>query len=167
MNYPLPSRRRILSIITTLLLLLLPGALTGAAQIIGLDSGSGSALSIPHSDLVQPATLARMLTSTSKVKPLILQVGSGTMFYEGHIPGAQYAGQASEPEGLQSLQSKVASLPRTKLIVVYCGCCPWTHCPNVSPAYRKLIAMGFTHVKVLYLPNNFGTDWVSRGYPVE
>ncbi|MGC9198638.1 MAG: rhodanese-like domain-containing protein [Acidobacteriaceae bacterium] len=162
-----PSRRRILSILMPLLLLLPPGATTGAAQILGLGSGSISALSIPQSGLIQPATLARMLTSTSKVKPLILQVGSGTMFYEGHIPGAQYAGQASEPDGLQSLRSKVASLPRTKLIVVYCGCCPWTHCPNVGPAYHQLIDMGFTHVKVLYLPNNFGTDWVSRGYPVE
>jgi len=26
--------------------------------------------------------------------------------------------------------------------------------------------MGFTNVKVLYISNNFGTDWVSKGYPV-
>jgi hypothetical protein len=26
--------------------------------------------------------------------------------------------------------------------------------------------MGFTNVKVLYIANNFGTDWVSNGYPV-
>jgi hypothetical protein len=27
--------------------------------------------------------------------------------------------------------------------------------------------MGFTNVKVLYLADNFGADWVDRGYPVE
>jgi hypothetical protein len=27
--------------------------------------------------------------------------------------------------------------------------------------------MGFTHVKVLYLANNFGEDWASKRYPVE
>jgi hypothetical protein len=27
--------------------------------------------------------------------------------------------------------------------------------------------MGFTNVKVLYLTDNFGTDWADKGYPVE
>jgi hypothetical protein len=27
--------------------------------------------------------------------------------------------------------------------------------------------MGFTNVEVLYLADNFGADWVSKGYPVE
>jgi len=26
--------------------------------------------------------------------------------------------------------------------------------------------MGFTQVKVLYIADNFGDDWVNRGYPV-
>jgi hypothetical protein len=26
--------------------------------------------------------------------------------------------------------------------------------------------MGFTNVKVLYIANNFGADWVEKGYPV-
>jgi thiosulfate/3-mercaptopyruvate sulfurtransferase len=59
----------------------------------------------------------------------------------------------------------VKSLPHDKLIVLYCGCCPWGHCPNVRPAYHQLNAMGFNHVKVLYIANNFGTDWVDKGYP--
>ena len=25
--------------------------------------------------------------------------------------------------------------------------------------------MGFTNVKVLYIADNFGTDWVYKGYP--
>jgi hypothetical protein len=27
--------------------------------------------------------------------------------------------------------------------------------------------MGFTNVKVLYIAQNFGADWVNKGYPVE
>lgn len=27
--------------------------------------------------------------------------------------------------------------------------------------------MGFTNVKVLYLPDNFGADWADKVYPVE
>jgi hypothetical protein len=27
--------------------------------------------------------------------------------------------------------------------------------------------MGFANVKVLYLADNLGTDWVAKGYPVE
>jgi thiosulfate/3-mercaptopyruvate sulfurtransferase len=57
-------------------------------------------------------------------------------------------------------------MPRTNLIVLYCGCCPWDHCPNVKPADDTLHAMGFTNVKVLYISNNFGTNWVDKGYPV-
>jgi hypothetical protein len=26
--------------------------------------------------------------------------------------------------------------------------------------------LGFTHVKVLYIADNFGDDWVNPGYPV-
>ncbi len=32
---------------------------------------------------------------------------------------------------------------------------------------RTLHSMGFLKVRVLYLPNNFGRDWISRGFPVE
>ncbi len=165
MNFPLRTRRYLFSTLAALLALLPPGCLSSSAQILGPGYGSGSALSIPQSALMQPAVLAHMLTSGNK--PLILQVGSRMLFNEAHIRGSEYSGPGSESEGLQSLHDRVTSLPRKKLIVLYCGCCPWTHCPNVSPAYSQLTAMGFTNVKVLYLPNNFGTDWVSKGYPVD
>jgi len=37
----------------------------------------------------------------------------------------------------------------------------------MGTAYRFLVGMGFTNVKALYLPNNFGDDWASKGYRVE
>ena len=68
--------------------------------------------------------------------------------------------------GLQQLRKRVEALPRNKFIIIYCGCCPWSHCPNVKPADDALRALGFTNVKVLYIANNFGVDWVEKGYPV-
>ena len=36
----------------------------------------------------------------------------------------------------------------------------------MNPAYDALQQLGFTNVKVLFLANNFGADWVDKGYSV-
>lgn len=95
----------------------------------------------------------------------MLQVGSHTLFVQAHIPGSEYVGAAANQTGLQQLRKRVESLPRNRFIVIYCGCCPWSHCPNVKPAHDELTALGFTNVKVLYISDNFGTNWVEKGYP--
>ncbi len=51
--------------------------------------------------------------------------------------------------------------------MLYCGCCPWDRCPNVRPAAALLTSMGFTNMKVLHIANNFGADWVAKGYPTQ
>jgi rhodanese-related sulfurtransferase len=90
------------------------------------------------------------------------------VLYRGkHIPGAIYAGPASRPEGLEALKLAAGKLPRDRQIVVYCGCCPWSHCPNVKPAVELLKQMGFTRVKAMFVENNFATDWIDKGYPIE
>ncbi len=122
---------------------------------------------VPTSAQIQPDTLVKVLQSSSGLKPLILQVGFQKLYQQAHIPGAEYIGAATEAEGIQRLEKRVSSLPRNKAIVLYCGCCPWWHCPNVQPAYELLHSMGFTNVKVLYIAQNFGADWVSKGYPTE
>jgi len=121
---------------------------------------------IPASRLVKPDELVKILQSAKNEKPLMIQVGSHVLYTQEHIPGSEYIGPASSERGLQSLRKRVESLPRNKFIVLYCGCCPWSHCPNVKPADDALRAMGFTNVKVLYIADNFGSDWVEKGYPV-
>jgi len=125
-----------------------------------------SASTIPNAQLIQAEDLSRLLKASSAEKPLILQVGSRMMFAQAHIPGSEYVGPGSQSEGTQQLRGRVAKLAHSQFIVLYCGCCPWSRCPNVGPAYDLLRQMGFTNVKVLYLPNNFGADWASKGYPV-
>src|SRR5215475_12166799 len=125
----------------------------------------GQASSIPSSRLMNPEDLVKLL-QPGKEKPLVLQVGSHMLFLQAHIPGSEYAGAAASEAGLQQLRKRVESLPRNKFIVLYCGCCPWGHCPNVKPADDALQSMGFTNVKVLYISHNFGTDCVDKGYPL-
>lgn len=126
-----------------------------------------SASTIPAAQLIQPDELNLLLHANDAEKPLILQVGSRMMFNQAHIPGAEYAGPGSQAEGIAQLRGRVSSLLRTTYIVLYCGCCPWNRCPNVGPAYNLLHQMRFARVKVLYLAQNFGDDWVGKGFPVE
>jgi len=128
--------------------------------------GLGQASSIPTARLINPEDLVKVLQGAASQKPLMIQVGSHVLFAQAHIPGSEYIGPASSESGLQQLRKRVESLPRTKFIVLYCGCCPWSHCPNVKPADDALAAMGFTNVKVLYIADNFGANWVDKGYPV-
>lgn len=119
---------------------------------------------IPPQAILQPAELVQMLKSSAK--PLVLQTGSHVLYAEAHIPGAEYAGPAGKSEGIEALRARVSGLSEDTLIVIYCGCCPWIRCPNIRPAYKELQALGFTNVKALYIAQNFGTDWVDKGYPV-
>ena len=114
--------------------------------------------------LIQAQELASILQA-GKAKPIILNVGPRMLYNQAHIPGAEYIGAGSEPQAREALRARVKSLPKKQAIVLYCGCCPWSHCPNVHPAYKELFELGYTNVKVLYIANNFGADWVSRGYP--
>jgi thiosulfate/3-mercaptopyruvate sulfurtransferase len=123
------------------------------------------ASSIPSSRLINPAELAKVLQSSGGNKPLMIQVGSHVLYSQAHIPGSEYIGPAASASGLEQLRKRVASLPKNTYIVLYCGCCPWDHCPNVKPADDALRSLGFTNVKVLYIANNFGADWVDKGYP--
>ncbi len=136
------------------------------AAFSALPAMGQSAMTIPKDALVQPAVLHEELQANPRAA-LILQVGSRMMFDQDHIPGAEYVGPGSRPEGLEALRARVKALPRIQAIVLYCGCCPWDRCPNVAPAWALLHQMGFTRLRVLYLANNFGTDWMARGYGVQ
>jgi hypothetical protein len=94
-------------------------------------------------------------------------VGFRFPYTQAHIPGSEYFGPSAHPAVVQQLREHAEGLARNRFIVIYCGCCPWSHCPNVKPAYEAFYNLGFTRLKVLYIPDNLGTDWVNRGYPIE
>src|SRR5579884_2410690 len=118
------------------------------------------------SDLVEPEALAARLSGSSS-KPTVIFVGFPVLYRSSHIPGAVFAGPVSKPEGVDALRQAVAKLPRNEEIVIYCGCCPFDHCPNIRPAFSELRKLGFTKVTLLSIPTNMTKDWISKGYPVE
>jgi len=124
------------------------------------------AASIPAARLVQPADWAAKVQDGSAAGTLTLHVGFRTMFDQAHIPGSEYAGPGNSGAGLQVLRDRVAGLKKDAPILIYCGCCPWERCPNMASAYDALIELGFTNVRAMIIQDNFGTDWVDKGYPV-
>jgi len=114
---------------------------------------------------IQPDELAKQLSGDKK--PVVFQTGIVHLYRMSHIPGSIFAGPANSQEGLDKLKKEVEPLSKDRAIVLYCGCCPWEHCPNVRPAYAMLRQMGYKNVKVLNIPHTFTEDWVSKGLPVE
>lgn len=122
--------------------------------------------SIPAAQLVQPADWAAKVKDGSAAATLTLHVGFKTMYDQAHIPGSEYAGPGNTGAGLQVLRDRVAGLKKDAPILIYCGCCPWERCPNMGGAYAALVELGFTGVKAMIIQDNFGSDWVEKGYPV-
>jgi len=94
-------------------------------------------------------------------------VGFDRFYNSKHIPGSVYAGPGRTDEGLALLKKSVANIPKDAQVVLYCGCCPWDHCPNMKPAYRVLRELGYTKITIVEIPNSFQKDWIEKGYPVE
>jgi len=117
------------------------------------------------SDFVEAAELSKELASAER--PLVVCTAPPFMYRAGHIPAAVLQGPMTSPSVHGELEAWAQPLPRDTRIVVYCGCCPMSQCPNVRPAYKRLKDLGFTRVRVLILPTNFQTDWAARGYAVE
>jgi thiosulfate/3-mercaptopyruvate sulfurtransferase len=120
----------------------------------------------PKSAIVEPADLAEALRSAA-TKPSVICVAFPVLYRSKHITHAVFAGPGNRPEGIEALKKAVAGMAKDSDLVVYCGCCPMTRCPNVRPAFRALKDMGFTRVRVLNLPTNTAADWYEKGYPSE
>jgi len=111
--------------------------------------------------LMQPSSLAQLL-KTNKNLPVIFCVGPGAT-----IPNSVNVGMTRDKQNLDLFKSKLKPLPLNTSIVIYCGCCPFEHCPNVRPAIDVLKQMNFTNYKLLNLPHNLKTDWIDKGFPTK
>jgi rhodanese-related sulfurtransferase len=110
--------------------------------------------------LIEPSALADNINAKKDV-PVIISVGPGAV-----IPNSIHTGMASETAGLDKLKMQLKDVPKDQKIVIYCGCCPFEHCPNVRPAINVLKEMNFTNFYLLDLPDNIKKDWIDKGYPV-
>lgn len=151
--------------------------LVGAAAVLALAllnvattraGQTGSSDPWTPAQLVRPADFARELeTAQDGTRPTVLYVGFRTLFEGGHISGATFHGTAGTEPGLAELRKWAATLPRATNLVVYCGCCPLDHCPNIRPGFTALRDMGFTKLRVLALPQSFAADWVEKRFRYE
>jgi thiosulfate/3-mercaptopyruvate sulfurtransferase len=121
----------------------------------------------PIGPLLAPGALAARIDDVKSGKVAVLYVGPDTLFARGHVPGARKVGPVNSDEGRRALADTLAKIPAETEIVLYCGCCPVKHCPNVRPASAALRSLGRANAHVLDLPTRFAMDWVDKGYPVE
>jgi thiosulfate/3-mercaptopyruvate sulfurtransferase len=112
--------------------------------------------------LMPPAELAAVIKNPAVKKPVIICIGPGAL-----IKGSINTGPAKEKENLEKLRKELDRLPKDSDIVIYCGCCPFDHCPNIRPAFKLLNEMKFTNSHLLNIEHNIRTDWVDKGYPQE
>ena len=156
------SSRRLVRILALASLSLLAAALLIFST--GLAQGSSDPWS--PSQTVQPNELAKEL-SDAKSAPTTVFVGFQRLYTAGHIKGSQFHGSGGSVDGIPQLKAWAAALPRSTNLVIYCGCCPMDHCPNLRPAFAVLRDMGFTKLRVLILPDSFAADWADKGLPYE
>jgi len=112
-----------------------------------------------NDQLLQPADLSATLKS-NKDLPVIFSIGPGAV-----IPSSKEIWMIKEADNMNKFKEAWSKLPKDTKIVVYCGCCPYEHCPNVRPAIQLLKELQFTNYKLLDLPHNIKVDWIQKGYP--
>ncbi len=109
--------------------------------------------------LTEPSELVATLKANKNV-PVIFSVGPGAI-----IPNSIEIGMVKDEKNLAKFQEQISKLPKSTNILIYCGCCPFEHCPDVRPAIALLQRMQFTNYHLLDLPHNIKTDWIAKGYP--
>jgi thiosulfate/3-mercaptopyruvate sulfurtransferase len=151
-----------------ILVVLIAVCIAGGARIVLGAAADAPAGPWTAAQTVQPADLAKEIgDANGAAKPTVICVAPRVLFEGGHIPGALFHGPGSTAQGIDELKKWAQAQPRAENIVIYCGCCPLDHCPNLRPAFVALKDMGFTHLRALLIPTNFYTDWVKPGYAYE
>lgn len=137
-----------------------------AAMIVSLSAcsqGTATGQKEPwsSSQLLEPADLAKTINDPKAQQPLIYCIGPQSV-----IKGSIYIGPTHDAANLQKFREQLKNVPKDANIVIYCGCCPFSRCPNVRPAFKLLNEMQFKNQKLLDLKTNVKTDWIDKGYPL-
>ena len=136
-------------------------AFTIISNALTLQSCQGQSDPWTQQQLLSPADLANTLNNPKADKPLIFSIGMQAI-----IKSSVDIGPAMVADNLKTMKQKLEKLPKNTSIVVYCGCCPFSRCPNIRPAMQLLKDMQFTNYKLLNLPQNVKVDWIDKGFPL-
>lgn len=111
--------------------------------------------------LMAPEVLAKQIQNPTKEKSYIFNIGPA-----GSIKSSVTVGDAKEHANLEKLRQELSKVPKNAEVVIYCGCCPFVHCPNIRPAFKLLKELNFTKPKLLNLEKNLKVNWIDPGYPM-
>ena len=136
-------------------------AITASVIAINVSSCQGQSDPWTPQQLLAPADLASVLNNPKSPQPIVFCIGMDPV-----IKGSINIGPAMNPENLNTLKQQLTKLPKNSQVVVYCGCCPFSRCPNIRPTMALLKDMQFTNYKLLNLPQNVKVDWIDKGYPM-
>jgi thiosulfate/3-mercaptopyruvate sulfurtransferase len=112
--------------------------------------------------LMPAADLAAKLNAATGDKPVVFNVGPME-----NIKTAKFVGKGTSITAIDRMKSELCLENKNKTIVLYCGCCSFSSCPNIKPAFDALLAAGFKNTRVLEIPEGIKPDWVAKGYPME
>ena len=127
-----------------------------------------SAFSIPQADVMQPAELNRHAACRRRGQAAGVAGGLARAFRPGShcrvgIRRGRFTGRRAADAAEQGLDASAQNTRSCSIADAARGIAA----RMLRRRYRLLHGLGFTRVKVLYLADNFGTDWASKGYPVE
>lgn len=115
-----------------------------------------------ENQLMKTNELASRISLSQTENLLIVSIGPDAV-----IKGSVDMGPAQNKSNLDNLRKYLEGVSRDKEVVIYCGCCPFSRCPNIRPAFSLLIEMGFKDPKLVDIPQNIRVDWLSKKYPVQ
>lgn len=140
--------------------ILLSSFLLGCLPFFFIQCSAQKPVNWTPDQLMEPSVLALKLESNTDV-PLIYCVGPGVV-----IPNSIDIGMTDKKENVDKFKNALQKISKNTDLVIYCGCCPFDHCPNVRPAIEVLKQLNFTNYHLLNLPDNIKKDWIDKGYPV-
>ena len=114
------------------------------------------------SQLVETKDLAKKIEKNDTKKMVILSIGPDSV-----IKGSVNIGATHDHQNIEKMKAYLKDVPKDKEVVLYCGCCPFSRCPNIRPAFNTMMELGFKNGKLLNIPNNIKTDWIDHDYPTE
>lgn len=111
--------------------------------------------------LMEPGDLAQVINDSQRQQPIIFSIGPAAV-----IKNSKDIGATNDKVNMEKLRVELDKLSPESDVIIYCGCCPFDHCPNIRPAFNLMNEMKFTHHKLLNLPKNIKVNWIDNGYPV-
>lgn len=111
--------------------------------------------------LMGTKVLADRLKQNQMKNTVVINIGPDAI-----IKGSFNAGPGQDEASILKMKNHLSKVSKSTEVVLYCGCCPFVKCPNIRPAFKTLIDLGFKNAKLLNIPQNIKVDWIDKGYPV-